>query len=174
MNNLVKITEKEFGVILDLKYFTKDNITNDIIYDKNYNFLHKKAADKLYESVKLAKEKGYKLKIFDAYRPLQCQKFLYDKFPGEYVSNPETGSIPHCRGVAVDLTLIDQNGDELEIGTDFDDFSSKAHHGVKDISIEAQKNRLILLSIMISSGWDFYRNEWWHYQLFDARKYDVI
>ncbi len=42
MNNLVKITEKEFGVILDLKYFTKDNITNDIIYDKNYNFLHKK------------------------------------------------------------------------------------------------------------------------------------
>ena len=60
------------------------------------------------------------------------------------------------------------------MGTDFDDFSSKAHHGVKDISIEAQKNRLILLSIMISSGWDFYSNEWWHYQLFDSRKYDVI
>ena len=120
----------------------------------------------------MARKRGYQLKIFDAYRPVKYQKYLYDKFPGDYVSNPQTGSIPHCRGVAVDLTLIDKDGNELEMGTKFDDFSDKAHHGSKDISIKAQKNRLILLSIMISSKWDFYHKEWWHYQLFNVRNYD--
>ena len=174
MKDLIKITEEEFGVILDLKYFTQNNIMNDLIYDKGYNFLHIEAANKLRESIKLAKEKGYKLKIFDAYRPIKYQQYLYDKFPGDYVSNPKTGSIPHCRGVAVDLTLVNSDGNELSMGTEFDDFSNKAHHGSRDFSILEQKNRSILLSIMLSSGWDFYRNEWWHYQLFNAKSYHII
>jgi D-alanyl-D-alanine dipeptidase len=122
----------------------------------------------------LAKNQGYKIKIFDSYRPVRFQQYLYDKFPGDYVSNPTTGSIPHCRAVAIDLTLIDKNNRELEMGTKFDDFSHKAHHGSQEISIEAQKNRAILLSIMISSGWDFYNKEWWHYQLFNAKNYSII
>lgn len=174
MANLVKITEKNFQVKLDLKYSVKDNITNDVIYDQNYNFLHEIAAEKLKEAIKLAKKQGFILKIFDLYRPIKYQKFLYDKFPGDYVSNPETGSIPHCRAVAIDLTLIDQDGQELEMGTKFDDFSNQAHHGSREISLLAQKNRLILLSIMLSSGFDFYSKEWWHYQLFNSRQYPII
>ena len=101
MKDLIKITEEEFGVILDLKYFTQNNITNDLIYDKGYNFLHIEAANKLRESIKLAKEKGYKLKIFDAYRPIKYQQYLYDKFPGDYVSN-------RCG-----IHVIEQNGKSL-------------------------------------------------------------
>lgn len=174
MNDLIKITEGDLDVILDLKYFSKDNITNDFIYDKEYNFLHKDAIKNLKEAIKLANDYGYKFKIFDAYRPVKYQKHLYDKFPGDYVSNPQTGAVPHCRGVAIDLTLIDQGGNELDMGTKFDDFSNKAHHGAKNISIQAQKNRLILLSIMISSNWDFYNKEWWHYQLFNTKDYNII
>ncbi|MDB2550450.1 D-alanyl-D-alanine dipeptidase [Rickettsiales bacterium] len=174
MKNLIPIIQENFDIILDSRYFSKNNITNDFIYDKEYNFLHEEAANKLQIAIKLAKDKGYKIKIFDSYRPIKFQQYLYDKFPGDYVSNPATGAVPHCRAIAIDLTLIDQNGEELEMGTPFDDFSPKAHHGSSQISIKAQKNRLILLSIMISSGWDFYSKEWWHYQLFNPRNYPII
>ena len=55
------------------------------------------------------------------------------------------------------------------MGTPFDAFTPLSHHGNKDISIEAQKNRLLLLGLMSTAGWDFYSREWWHYQLFNAR-----
>lgn len=174
MNKLIAITEQEFDVILDYRYFSKNNVTNDFIYDREYSFLHPEAAENLKKAVELAKNRGYKIKIFDSYRPVRFQQYLYEKFPGDYVSSPKDGVVPHCRAVAVDLTLIDQNGQELEMGTEFDNFSSKAHHGSGDVSIEAQKNRAILLSIMLSAGWDFYSKEWWHYQLFNARSYDMI
>ena len=60
------------------------------------------------------------------------------------------------------------------MGTDFDAFTPTSHHGAMDISSEAQRNRAILMGIMTSAGWDFYRNEWWHYQMFNARRYPVF
>jgi D-alanyl-D-alanine dipeptidase len=78
-------------------------------------------------------------------------------------------------GAAVDLTLIDAAGAELEMGTPFDAFTPLSHHGALEISPTAQRNRAILLGLMTAAGWDFYRNEWWHYQLFDARnRYPVL
>ena len=65
---------------------------------------------------------------------------LFNKFPnGDFVSNPQTGAVPHCRGIGIDLTLVDQDLKELDMGTDFDDFTSKAYHGDLEISQEAQK-----------------------------------
>jgi len=63
------------------------------------------------------------------------------------------------------------DGSVLDMGTGFDDLRPQSHHGVTDIPAEAQRNRLILLGIMTAAGWDFYRNEWWHYQLFDSRRF---
>ena len=60
------------------------------------------------------------------------------------------------------------------MGTGFDEFTRLSYHGNLEISDEAYKNRLLLLGIMTDSGWDFYRNEWWHYQLFNSKNYDVI
>ena len=54
------------------------------------------------------------------------------------------------------------------MGTAFDAFTPLSHHGRTDVSAEAQRNRLLLMGLMTAAGWDFYRNEWWHYQLFDA------
>jgi len=99
---------------------------------------------------------------------------LWNAFPDpEFVADPRRGS-PHSRGVAVDLTLVDRGGRELEMGTGFDDFTTRSHHGALDIPPEAQRNRAILLGLMTAAGWDFYRNEWWHYQVFNARSYPLI
>jgi len=87
----------------------------------------------------------------------------------DYVADPRRGS-PHSRGVAIDLTLIDSTGNELEMGTPFDTPNPKSWHTDTSINEEAQTNRQTLKKIMLDSGWDFYINEWWHYQMFDARK----
>ena len=88
--------------------------------------------------------------------------------------HPQTGTRPHCRGIAVDLTLLDAYGHELDMGTDFDDFRSLAHHGNDQVSEEAQKNRLILAGVMSVAGFEPIASEWWHYQLPNAAHYSII
>ena len=87
---------------------------------------------------------------------------------------PSLKGSPHSRGVAVDLTLVDNKNEELDMGTEFDEFSRLSYHRCKEISAQSYKNRLILLGIMTDSGWDFFRNEWWHYQLFHSKTYPII
>jgi D-alanyl-D-alanine dipeptidase len=180
MENLIEINAEKLGVIIDLRYQSKNNVCAQHLYSKEMScFLQKDAYEKFLIAVNLAKNLGYKFKIWDAYRPLQVQKFMYEKFPENengvaFVSNPESGAVPHCRGVAIDLTLCNLDDSELEMGTDFDEFSSLAFHKNSEVSIAAQKNRLVLLGIMTLAGFDFYSCEWWHYQLFDARKYPII
>ena len=175
MQNLVLIEQNNFDVELDLRYASNNNVTGQKIYQNAICYLHQDAVICLKKAIELAQIQGLRLKIFDCYRPIKSQQFLFDKFPGgDFVSNPANGAVPHCRGVAIDLTLIDKNGEELDMGTDFDNFSEKAYHGNKEVSALAQKNRFILMGIMMSSGWDFYQKEWWHYQLFKPREYKII
>lgn len=168
---LTEITEQQ-GVLLDIRYATADNVTEQAFYRLPKAFLHEEAKVKLEEAVRLAAIQGLKIKIFDAFRPLEAQQVLWNHSPDpEFVSHPEIGSCPHCRGVAVDIILTDAQGNELEMGTGFDDFTPSSHHGNTDISVQAQHNRYLLMGIMLTAGWDFYRNEWWHYQLFNPRNY---
>ena len=128
----------------------------------------------LKRSIGLAKEQGLKIKIFDAYRPRAVQEALWAHCPDpNYVMPPDKGS-HHTRGVAIDLTLVDANGQELDMGTDFDDLSIRAHHGASHVTPQVAANRYLLLGIMMSAGWDFFVNEWWHYQVFKAREYPLI
>src|SRR3546814_17413263 len=62
----------------------------------------------------------------------------------------------------------------LDMGTGFDAFTPLAFHGSLDITPAQQRNRALLLGIMTAAGWDFYRNEWWHYQLFQPRRYPLL
>jgi len=75
---------------------------------------------------------------------------------------------------AFDLTLLDRAGRELDMGTGFDAFTPLSHHASLEVSQTAQANRFTLLGIMTAAGWDFYRNEWWHYQLFNSRTYPLF
>lgn len=172
--SMVEITVADFDVEIALAYATPDNITGKPIYSRAACYLHADAAEKLKAAVALAAPLGLRFKVFDAYRPSEAQWKLWEAFPSEeFVANPRKGS-PHTRGVAIDLTLIDGAGQELDMGTGFDEMRSISHHARTDIPVEAQRNRFTLMGIMSAAGWDFYKNEWWHYQLFQSRDYPLI
>ncbi len=170
---LIDIKKYDFDIDIELRYAKKNNITGRKIFVEEKCLLIKEAAEKLFLASKIAKTFDCKLKIFDAYRPKYVQEALWNFCPNaDFLTDPERGS-PHTRGVAVDLTLI-KNTKELDMGTDFDDFTEKAFHLSKNVSVKVRKNRALLLSIMTLAGFDFYHNEWWHYQLFQPKKYPLI
>jgi zinc D-Ala-D-Ala dipeptidase len=169
-----EITAATHDVAFDLAYATDRNFTSQPVYTNAACYLHPEAVDGLNAAILLARAQGLRLKIFDALRPSEAQWVLWNHTPDpDFLADPRRGS-PHSRGIAVDLTLIDQQGQELEMGTAFDAFTSLSHHGNDEITAEAQRNRFLLLGIMTTAGWDFYRNEWWHYQLFNSRDYPLI
>lgn len=173
--SLIKIAPPEFDVEQAIAYATPGNFTGKPVYGRAGCYLHKAAAEKLQLAIGLARPFGLRLKIFDAFRPSEAQWVLWRTRPDpNFLADPRRGS-PHSRGVAVDLSLIDAAGRELDMGTGFDAFTPLSHHGViSGIGPDAQRNRLLLLGIMTAAGWDHYRNEWWHYQLFAARDYPVL
>jgi|GEM_PF-105098 len=172
--NLVEITEAGFGVDLEIAYATADNFTGAPVYNAPRCLLHKAAARLLRRAIEIAAAQGLTLRIFDAYRPPEAQWAFWAHTPnGDFLSPPWLGS-PHSRGVAVDLTLVAGDGRELEMGTSFDAFTELSHHGNTEVSPNAQRNRHLLLGIMTSAGWDFYLEEWWHYQLFQPRRHPLI
>tara|TARA_B100000886_G_C20280354_1_gene430898 strand:+ start:225 stop:764 length:540 start_codon:yes stop_codon:yes gene_type:complete len=171
---LIEIKKNTFNVILDLKYAGKDNILGKVIFHENRCFLLEEAAKKLLDATTIAKDLGYYFKIFDAYRPSYVQEALWEFDPNpNFLSDPKKGS-PHTKGIAIDLTLVDSNGNELDMGTKFDDFTKNSYHLSKDLEKEVRVNRRLLLSIMTLAGFDFYHKEWWHYQLYNASNYPLI
>lgn len=171
--SLVPILAADYGVDIRLAYATADNFTGRPIYRQARCYLHADAAAALRRAADLASALGYRLRIFDAFRPSEAQWVMWSHRPDpEFLADPRRGS-PHSRGVALDLTLLDAAGRELDMGTGFDAFTPLSHHASLAISPAAQANRLTLLGIMTAAGWDFYRNEWWHYQLFNSRQYPL-
>lgn len=172
---LIPISAPDFDVDIDLRYATDQNVIGHRLYRRGACLLNPDATTALTRAIDLARPLGLRLRIYDAFRPIEAQLALRRRFPDSpYVSDPRTGSAPHCRGAAVDLTLIDQSGTALDMGTPFDDFTELSHHGAVTIPVGAQKNRAILLGLMTAAGWDFYRREWWHFQLFEPRRFPLL
>lgn len=167
---LVRIQPPDFDVEIALAYATPNNFTGKAVYARADCYLNQDGAKHLARAIELAAALGLRLRIFDAYRPTEAQWVLWNHTPDpDFLADPRRGS-PHSRGAAVDLTLVDKaTGQELDMGTVFDAFTPLSHHGNTQISQEAQRNRFLLMGIMTTAGWDFYTNEWWHYQLFNAR-----
>lgn len=171
---LVEISPERHGVLLDIRYATADNFTGRPIYGRHACYLLPEAEGALTRAVALARPLSLRLKVFDAFRPSEAQWRMWTHAPDpEFLADPRRGS-PHSRGAAVDLTLVDDAGAELAMGTPFDAFTPLSHHGATDIAPADQRNRAILLGLMTAAGWDFYLNEWWHYQLFDAKRFPVL
>lgn len=174
-SSLIKVTEQGHNLVIDLAYATPDNFTGKPIYRKATCYLHEEAVERLDIAAELLKPLRMKLKIWDAFRPQEAQQALFNHTPDpNYVSHPQTGTRPHCRGIAVDLTLLDSFGHELDMGTHFDDFRPLAHQGNDQVSEEAQRNRLLLTGVMSVAGFESIASEWWHYQLPNASHYPII
>ncbi|MDO8265867.1 MAG: M15 family metallopeptidase [Candidatus Saccharibacteria bacterium] len=147
-------------IILDLRYTTTNNIANKIISNIKELRLEKNAGSMLIVAVNKLYEAGYKLVIWDSYRSEATQSELRlvcsdDNFVALY-SN-------HCLGLAIDVTLADVKGKLLDMGTDFDDFISKANSNARNVSQLVKNNRKILKDAMESNGFEQDKHEWWHF-----------
>lgn len=165
MNPLVPLSAETHDVIVNLVYATSNNIAGKPIYGRHLCLLHRDAELCLRKAVQLAAVAGCRLKIFDAFRPHEAQVELWETAVDKlYVADPQLGS-NHTRGTAIDLTLADMQGHELDMGTDFDHMTALSHHFSDQVSPRAQANRTLLLNIMEQAGFQHLPHEWWHYEL---------
>ena len=171
---LVLITEQTHGVSIDMMYARADNFTGHVIYPHTHCFLHPLAEAALRKAVIAARGFGFKLKIFDAYRPQEAQEALWAVLPVPgYIADPAKGS-NHTRGVAIDLTLLDGMGEALDMGTPVDTMTPASHHFYAALPASILVNRMYLLTIMLEAGFVHHLNEWWHYQLHDAKSFPLL
>ena len=159
--NLVNIKDINKNIIVDLKYFTKDNFMKLKLYNTNKCFLNKEVAYKLSNVQKNLEKINLGLKLYDCYRPKSVQIQMWNKLPDDnYISNPHTNKSNHGKGLAVDVVLVDKNGNELEMPSEFDDFSIKSHRNYK---------------YMTKEGFIYHNNEWWHFHYNNNNKvYSIL
>jgi D-alanyl-D-alanine dipeptidase len=164
-NAFVNLKNYSNDFVYDLKYATDDNFLKEKVYPCAECFLRVKTVKSLLEANKMFLAKGYKIKLYDCYRPKAIQKKMFQLVPdANYVANPKKGSI-HNRGGAVDISLVDFNGIELDMGTKFDFFGKEASHNYLSLSDTVLANRKILKEIMLQNNFKSFDSEWWHYYL---------
>lgn len=160
------------SILLDIRYATKNNFVGEVLYDCPRCFLRPEAAFAVLAAHQTLKKEGLGLKMFDCYRPRDVQWKLWEIYPQPgYVADPRKGSI-HNRGGAVDLTIVDSTGQQLDMGTTFDFFGPKANHTYTDFSDEILANRLKLKQLMSQHGFAAIRSEWWHYN-YKGKSYEL-
>lgn len=167
INDTTFVNLKDYSqdFLFDMKYATSDNFLKSKVYDCAACFLRLKTVTALVKVNKKFMKKGLRIKIFDCYRPLDIQKKMWKIVSNpKYVANPVKGSV-HNRGGAVDITLVDTTGKELNMGTSFDFFGIEASHNYPDVSLEVKKNRILIKTLMTSNGFNSFDSEWWHYNL---------
>ncbi len=164
-NAFVNLKNYSNNFVFDMKYATADNFLKEKVYPCAECFLRVKTVKSLLEANKSFLEKGYRIKLYDCYRPLAIQKQMWKIVPdANYVANPKKGSI-HNKGGAVDITLVDSLGVELNMGTKFDFFGEEASHNYLNLSEEVLANRKFLKEIMLQHNFKSFDSEWWHYNL---------
>lgn len=168
-NTLVK------DLVVDLRYATPDNFLNKQVYpDGSRCLLLEESAKRLQKAADQLREKGFRLKVWDCYRPHAVQFEMWKIFPKPgYVAEPKAGS-NHNRGGAVDLTMVTLDGKDVEMPTPFDTFSKAAHHGYDGGTEESRKNRETLKAAMEAAGFVKNSMEWWHWDLPDAKSRPIL
>lgn len=174
------------GIIQEIRYHSTYNFIGDRIdgYEEPCALLTKEAARALKAVSGQVNAMGYRLKVFDAYRPamavrhfvlwgiedldLRMKPYFYpdlekqELFAKGYIAKQSS----HSRGSAVDLTLLDmKTGKEVDMGSPFDLFSPLSHPDCKEVTEEQYKNRMLLQNVMVKNGFAPIDCEWWHFAL---------
>ncbi|MFA5833524.1 MAG: M15 family metallopeptidase [Bacteroidota bacterium] len=171
---IVDLLSIDSSFVLDIRYATDNNFTKRVLYPAAKAKLRREAAESLASVQRELKSKNLGLKIYDGYRPLSIQWKLWEVVPNEdFVANPKKGS-KHNRGAAVDLTIVDSLGSELEMPTGYDDFTEKASHDFLNISESALQNRALLKDVMTRHGFLPIKSEWWHYDFHGWEQFDIM
>jgi zinc D-Ala-D-Ala dipeptidase len=164
-HGLVSLTDVDPTILVDLRYARRDNVTGHILYPPNLPCLVTfRTARKLQKAQTWLKERGYSLRVWDAWRPPEAHLKLWNKAAsGLYVSNPSKGWSKHCFGRAVDVTLTDLEGKEMEMPSEFDDFSPQAYFVYRGPDDEIGHRLRLLQKAMGQAGFTYLDTEWWHF-----------
>ena len=172
------------GIAVDLRYATPDNFAGRNLYGgHDCAWLHRDAASALERVVAWLRDRRPDVTplVLDALRPQRVQQQLWDLLDGTglqmYLADPARGSI-HSYGMALDLTLLDAAGRELDMGTGFDDMTARSHPSLErdflasgDLTPVQVANRQLLRDAMDQAGFVGIRTEWWH---FDCGDRDLV
>ena len=172
------------GINVELRYATANNfVGRDLYLPIDCAWLHRHAAEGLEKSVAwlVQQRSGLRPLVLDALRPQRVQEQLWQALQGTellaYLANPVRGSI-HSFGMAVDITLVDREGRELDMGTPFDDLTERSHPALEDAMLARGElnaaqiaNRQLLRDAMAHGGFKGINSEWWH---FDCGDRDVV
>jgi D-alanyl-D-alanine dipeptidase len=163
------------GVILDIRYATKNNFVGERIYNIAKAYARRPVAEALQKVQQDLKALGFGIKIFDAYRPYKATVKFYEVYKDTtYVASPYRGS-RHNRGCAIDMTLIDlKTGKDLKMPTEYDSFRKEAWPSAAIKDPEARKNRELLIKSMEKYGFRVNSSEWWHFDFVGYRKYEIL
>ena len=171
------------GIAVDLRYAGANNfVGRDLYAPFDCAWLHVEAATALEQAVAWLADTapGHTLLVLDALRPQRVQQQLWDALEGTglqmYLAHPARGSI-HSYGMALDVTILDPQGRELDMGTGFDDMSDLSHPALEDgflatgkLSQEQVDHRRLLRGAMCGAGFLGITTEWWHFDCGDRER----
>ena len=180
---LIDVKDLDSTIKVSLMYGRSDNFTGKILYkDLREAYLYPAAAKALAKAQKELKRlyPQYSLVIYDAARPMHIQQTMWNAVSGTpkniYVSNPSHGGGLHNYGLAVDITICDEKGDTIPMGTRIDYMGKRAHIDAEQwmmshhqLSRQEYYNRSLLRRVMRAAGFKPLRTEWWHFN-FKSRK----
>lgn len=168
----VEVTDLDASILLDLRYATTDNFMEEKVYDCGRCFLRPAVAKAVVKAHQSLQKQGLGLKMFDCYRPRPIQWKLWNKVPNpKYVADPRKGSM-HNRGAAIDLTIVDENGEQLDMGTKYDYFGKEGWTFYKDLPDEVLDNRKLLRETLAEVGLKHIKTEWWHFA-YRSKRYAI-
>jgi len=175
-SDLVELIKLDPTFELDIRYATNNNLVGRPVYTEARAFLQRPAAEALVKVNKEMESLGYRLLIFDGYRPWSVTKTFWDITPDDkkiFVADPKEGS-RHNRGCAIDLSLFDiASGKEIQMTGEYDEMSKRSYPDYAGGTEEQRKMRDLLRSKMEANGFVVYEFEWWHFDYKDWKSYRI-
>jgi len=157
----------------DIIFATPRNFTGFTLYSRDVPMLQAGTAEKLRQAQEIFMQDGYRIKLYDAYRPVNVSGILFSIVgDSRYVAPP--GASTHNRAAAVDITLVYADGDELEMPSKMHTFNETSHRNSGAMSAEARDNMNYLTSVMTQCGFTTINTEWWHFNDSDSSRYPTM
>ena len=163
---LIRISEVDRSIAIDLRYTRDSAIAKRALYEPNMPaLLRPETAVRLRKANDYVKFHGYRIQVWDAYRPPGAQIVLWDAsgHDDRFVANPFSQPSQHSCGTAVDVTLVTRSGQPVEMPTGFDSFTPEAAAAYKHPDPKIRERKNILQQAMTRAGFFPLPNEWWHF-----------
>ncbi|MBS2027917.1 MAG: M15 family metallopeptidase [Deltaproteobacteria bacterium] len=169
-SGLVDVHDAVPRAVLEMHYATPDNFLHKAVYAHARCLLRADVAEALNRVEARLEKDGFRLKLWDCYRPLSVQRAMWKLVPVKgLVADPEHGGSHHNRGTAIDASLVDLDGKDIAMPTKHDDFTKAGRRDAACADPKACEHKAKLRAAMEAEGFTTIRTEWWH---FDAQGAD--